>query len=309
VSAAFRFLIQAREKLYNCGILPTLRLNHPVISVGNLTVGGTGKTPLVIALAEAFRERGFRPVILSRGYGRTSRGVIVAGSNWKEVGDEPFLMKQRLVNVPVVVGADRYQAGLAAEKNKLGDLFILDDGFQHRRLHRDVDIVTIDPVEWAAGEALLPRGPWREPKSAAARAHAACVQSINGAAMPSLPIPEFAVHYEVEGIYSGDARVEAESLRQSAVVAFAGIAKPERFFSTLESIGIRPVRCVPFRDHHDYSKREIEGLGGDILITTEKDAVRLGTTTGRTCCYVRISAKIGGLERLISLVMRRLPNV
>jgi len=127
--------------------------------------------------------------------------------------------------------------------------------------------------------------------------------------MPSLPIPEFAVHYEVEGIYSGDARVEAESLRQSAVVAFAGIAKPERFFSTLESIGIRPVKCVPFRDHHDYSKREIDNLGGDILVTTEKDAVRLGTATGLTCCYVRISAKIGDLERLIALVMRRLPNV
>jgi tetraacyldisaccharide 4'-kinase len=309
MSTAFRFFIQAREKLYNSGLLPTLRLNHPVISVGNLTVGGTGKTPLVIALAEAFRERGFHPVILSRGYGRESRGIVIDGSNWKQVGDEPFLMRRRLGDIHIVVGADRYEAGLAAEKNQLGDLFILDDGFQHRRLHRDVDILSIDPVEWAAGEALLPSGPWREPKSAAARAHLACVQDIDGALMPSLPIPAFPVRYEVEGIYSGDARVEAESLKQSALVAFAGIAKPERFFAALETMGIRPAKCVPFRDHHDYSKREIDELGGDTLITTEKDAVRLGWVRGRTCCYVRISAKIADFERLFSLVMGRLPNL
>jgi tetraacyldisaccharide 4'-kinase len=307
MSAAFRFLIQAREKLYNSGILPAFRLNHPVISVGNLTVGGTGKTPLVIALAEAFRERGFRPVILSRGYGRTSRGIVIDGSDWKDVGDEPFLIKRRLGDLHVVVGTGRYEAGLAAEKNQLGDLFILDDGFQHRRLHRDVDILSIDPVEWASGEALLPTGPWREPKSAAARAHFACVQDIDGAAMPELPIPAFAVRYEVEGIYSGNTRVEPETLKRQAVVAFAGVAKPERFFATLEAIGVRPPKCVPFRDHHDYSKREIDNLGGDVLITTEKDAVRLGPTTGRTCCYVRISAKIGDFERLFSLMMGRLP--
>jgi tetraacyldisaccharide 4'-kinase len=280
-----------------------------VISVGNLTVGGTGKTPLVIALAEAFRERGFRPVILSRGYGRTSRGVVIDGSNWKETGDEPFLMKRRLRDVHVVVGADRYQAGIAAERNQLGNLFILDDGFQHRRLHRDVDILAIDPVEWAGGETLLPSGSWREPKSAAARAHLACIQEIEGAVFPSLPIPSFRVRYEVEGVYSEDTRLDDNRLKQSSVVAFAGIAKPDRFFSTLESIGIQPVKCVPFRDHHDYSKREIENLGGDMLVTTEKDAVRLGPISGRTCCYVRISAKIADFERLFSLVMRHLPNL
>ena len=309
MSSAFRFLIQAREKLYDAGILSTLKLNHPVISVGNLTVGGTGKTPLVIALAEAFREKGFRPVILSRGYGRKSRGIIIDGSSWKDTGDEPLLMKRRLGNVHVVVGADRYEAGLTAEKNQLGNLFILDDGFQHRRLHRDVDILAIDPVEWAAGETLLPTGNWREPKSAAMRAHLACVQEVPGTAAPSLSIPMFTVRNEVEGIYSANRRVEAESLKNSAVVAFAGIAKPERFFSTLESIGIHPVRCVSFRDHHEYSKREIDDLGGDTLITTEKDAMRLEGLTTRTCCHVRISAKIADFERLFSLVTGRLPNL
>ncbi len=308
MSAAFRFLIQAREKLYNSGILPTLRLNHPVISVGNVTLGGTGKTPLVIALVETLRDRGFRPVVLSRGYGRTSRGVILDGSGWQEMGDEPFLMKQRLGSVPVVVGADRYEAGLAAEKKNLGNIFILDDGFQHRRLHRDVDIVTIDPVEWAAGEALLPRGHWREPKSAVTRAHVACVQDIPEAAMPSLSIPTFRVRYEIDGIYSGGERVHAESFGSASVVAFAGIAKPKRFFTTLERMGICPTACISFQDHHHYSKREIDTLGGDILITTEKDAVRAATTASRTCFYVRISAKIADLEGFISLIVGRLPN-
>ena len=112
MSSAFRFVLHAREKLYESGILTTMRLNHPVVSVGNLTLGGTGKTPLVIALAEGLRSRGFRPVVLSRGYGRLSRGVLIVGlqeSDWEKWGDEPVLIKQRLANVPVVVGANRAQ--------------------------------------------------------------------------------------------------------------------------------------------------------------------------------------------------------
>ena len=170
MSSAFRFLLQAREKLYKSGILSTFRLNHPVISVGNLTLGGTGKTPLVIALAEQLRNRGFRPVILSRGYGRQSREIVIAESDWELAGDEPCLMTKRLGNVPVVVGAGRYEAGLFAERRQLGDIFILDDGFQHRRLFRDVDIVTVDPKEWQAGEALVPGGRRPGPEKPVGRA-------------------------------------------------------------------------------------------------------------------------------------------
>ena len=308
MSSAFRFVVQARERLYKSGILTTLRLNHPVISVGNLTLGGTGKTPLVIALAEGLRSRGFRPVVLSRGYGRLSRGILVVGSqdsNWEQWGDEPFLIKQRLVNVPVVVGANRYQAGLVAEEKQLGNVFILDDGFQHRRLHRDIDIVTIDPVEWAAGEVLLPTGSWREPKISIERAHAACVQEIPGSVMPQLPIPRFAVRTEAQGIYRAEVLVPAEAFRNRAVVAFAGIAKPERFFVALESLGIHPIKRVRFRDHHHYSASEIDNLGGEMLITTEKDAVRLRTVTDRPYSYLRISAKIPDFEGLMSLILSK----
>jgi tetraacyldisaccharide 4'-kinase len=311
MSSAFRFVLQAREKLYETGILSTMRLRHPVISVGNLTLGGTGKTPLVVALAEGLRDRGLRPVILSRGYGRTSRGILEVGneaSRWEQWGDEPFLMKQRLVDVPVVVGANRYEAGALAERKHLGDIFVLDDGFQHRGLHRDVDLVTVDPVEWNAGEMLLPRGRWREPKRAIERAHAACVQAVDGVQIPDLPIPSFTVRMQIQGVYTGNVAVPSESLKNRAVVAFAGIAKPERFFKALESIGIQPLKCVRFRDHHHYSGRDVARLGGEMLITTEKDAVRLQTATDRPYSYLRIGANIPDFDRLMSLILGRLPK-
>ena len=308
MSKAFRFILHAREKLYESGVFHTQRLNSPVISVGNLTVGGTGKTPLVIALAEGLRDRGFHPVILSRGYGRRSSSVLVAGSDWQESGDEPMLMKQRLGNVPVVVGARRYEAGLLAQQKQLGNIFILDDGFQHRQLHRDVDLVAIDPIEWNAGEDLLPTGRWREPKSSIARAHAACVQEIPGTTVADFEIPSFQVRTEVQGIFNGNTPVSPKYFEGRTVVAFGGIAKPDRFFSTVESIGIHPAKCVRFRDHHRYSAREIENLGGELLLTTEKDAVRLHGVTNRNYSYIRVSAKIPQFEELMKLIISRLPK-
>ena len=309
MSRAFRFLLQARERLYNSGILATVRLNHPVISVGNLTLGGTGKTPLVIALAEQLRDRGLHPVILSRGYRRRSREIVIAGSDWEQAGDEPCLMVRRLGSVPVVVGADRYEAGLLAERQELGNIFILDDGFQHRRLYRDVDIVAIDPVEWARGEALLPTGRWREPKSALERAQAACVQEIPGSPVPLLPIPTFIVRTEIQGLYESDTAVAPQDVKGRSVIAFAGIAKPERFFAAVESLGIRPARCISFPDHHPYSHRDIEKLRAEVLITTEKDAVRLNRRGFRNFVHLRISAKIPDFEQLMKLIFERLPKL
>jgi tetraacyldisaccharide 4'-kinase len=308
VSIAFRFLLQAREKLYTAGILSTVRLNHPVVSVGNLTLGGTGKTPLVIALAQGLKSRGLRPVILSRGYRRQSREIVIAGNDWQKAGDEPCLMAQRLDDVPVVVGADRYEAGLHAEHHNLGNIFLLDDGFQHRRLYRDFDIVTVDPAEWNAGEALLPTGRWREPKDAIERAHAACVQETAGTEMLSLPIPTFIVRTQVEGLFKKDAPFSETHLKGRAIVAFAGIAKPQRFFDTLRSIGVNPERTASFADHHAYSRRDIERLGGDVLVTTEKDAVRLAGRDFPDFVYLRISAKIPNFDQLLNLILERLPK-
>jgi tetraacyldisaccharide 4'-kinase len=309
VSTAFRFLLQAREKLYTAGILATMRLDHPVVSVGNLTLGGTGKTPLVIALAEGLKSRGWRPVVLSRGYRRQSREILIAGSDWLQAGDEPCLMAQRLQNMPVVVGADRYQAGRFAERQNLGNIFLLDDGYQHRRLHRDVDIVAVDPAEWSAGESLLPTGRWREPKSAIARAQAVCVQEVPGAEIPSFSMPTFPVRTHIEGLFKNQAPFSETHLRGLTVVAFAGIAKPQRFFETLRSIGINPIRTVEFADHHAYSHRDLERLGGDVLVTTEKDAVRLAGRDFPDFVYLRISAKIPNFEQLLNLIQERLSKL
>lgn len=164
MSSVFRILLHTRDRLYKSGVFPTHRLHHPVISIGNLTLGGTGKTPLVIALANRMREEGFRPVVLSRGYRRTTKGCLIVSRgdgpvvSWQESGDEPFLIARRASGVPVVVGADRFEAGRLAEQNDLGNVFLLDDGFQHRGLYRNVDLVTVDPVEWSEDESFCHAG-------------------------------------------------------------------------------------------------------------------------------------------------------
>jgi len=309
LSHIFRALIKARNRLYETGVLGTHRLNHPVISVGNLTTGGTGKTPLVIALAAEFRDMGYRPVVLSRGYRRTSRGIVVVSRGegpvveWEKAGDEPFLMAVRLPEVAVVVGSDRYKAGLLAEAERLGDLFILDDGFQHRRLHRDVDIVAIDAEEWTAGEALLPGGRWREPKSALVRAHAACVLASGNFPAPLLPIPSFGVHMTVDGLIRNGTPTPVDSLRGKPIAAFAGIAKPDRFFNTLKSLGLEPARTESFPDHHSYRAQDIKLPADHVHITTEKDAIRL---PAGDFYFLRISANIPRFNELRDLILTRI---
>ena len=311
MTAPFRLAVQIRDRLYRSGILRARRLDHPVISIGNLTVGGTGKTPLTILLAETFHEEGYKPVILSRGYRRQSKGTVVVSRgegplvSWKEAGDEPYLMALRLSGTAaVVVGESRHAAGLVAQRENLGNLFLLDDGFQHRQLHRDVDIVTVDPTEWLGAETLLPLGRWREPRSAITRAHAACVQDVPAMPPLDLPIPQFKVTNVVSGVYFRGERVPVEDLHGKSIAAFAGIAKPERFFKTLEGLGLHIDQRVSFRDHHSFTDADLRGLQGDVPITTEKDNVRL---EGRGDFFtLRVSANIAELEALKTLILKRI---
>ena len=310
MSRLFRMIVNTRSRLYESGVLPTYQLSHPVISVGNLTAGGTGKTPLVIELARQFRNLGYRPVILSRGYRRRTHGIVVVGHGrgpevaWQNAGDEPFLMAVRLRDVAVVVGSDRYRAGLRAEGEGLGDLFILDDGFQHRRLHRDFDLLSIDPVEWHGDERLLPSGFWREPREALGRAHAACVQYSETTTTPELPIPAFTVDIVVDGLVRDGKTTSPESLAGQKIAAFAGIAKPERFFRTLEAIGLAPATRKAFPDHHSYRVGDLDSIGDGIRITTEKDAVRLPPGD---FYFLRVSANIRRFEALRDLIAARIP--
>jgi tetraacyldisaccharide 4'-kinase len=311
VTAPFRLAVQIRDRLYRSGILRARRLDHSVISIGNLTVGGTGKTPLTILLAETFHAEGYKPVILSRGYRRKSKGTVIVSRGegplvpWQDAGDEPYLMSRRLVGkAAVVVGESRYAAGVVAQTEHLGNLFLLDDGFQHRQLYRDVDIVTVDPAEWLGAETLLPMGRWREPKSAIARAHAACVQDVPGQPELSLPIPQFKVTNTVSGFFCRGEKIRIAELHGKSITAFAGIAKPERFFKTLEGLGLNIDQRVSFPDHHRFSDGDLRGLYGDVRITTEKDAVRLEDRGD--FFTLRVSANIAELEGLKTLILKRI---
>jgi tetraacyldisaccharide 4'-kinase len=308
---AFGLLVAVRNSLYDRGILTTNRLSHPVISVGNLTTGGTGKTPLVISLAGALRDAGFRPVVLSRGYRRQTSAMLVVSTGsgplvpWTESGDEPFLIARRVPGAAVVVGADRYRAGLLAESKDLGNLFILDDGFQHRRLFRNVDLVTLDPQDWQTGERLLPLGHWREPRTALSRASAVLIPRTTDP-LRAIPVPTFAIETVTEGIYRNNELVPLNTARGARVTAFAGIAKPDRFFKTLEGLGLDVERTVRFRDHHPYTPDDLAGMGLGVKITTEKDALKLEAFADPNLLHVRISARVPEIERLLALVRAKL---
>jgi tetraacyldisaccharide 4''-kinase len=264
--------VRIRNGLYDRGVLRPRRLAGPVVSVGNLSVGGSGKTPFVLLLGELLKQRGTKFDILSRGYGRQSKGVRIvdpAGSP-REFGDEPLLLARRL-GVPVIVGEDRYQAGLASEQKFGPQLHLLDDGFQHRALARDFDIVLVTPED--GRDRLLPDGRLREPLSSLARADA--VVLTGGATADRLPLSGNLVWRAKRGILP-------QNIPEKPIV-FCGIARPKNFLLQLRTAGIEPVAEAFYRDHHAYSEQDIRDLiklreqsdaGG--FVTTEKDAINLG---------------------------------
>lgn len=271
-SSLFGAVVRGRNALYDRGFIPQRKLAGPVISVGNLSVGGAGKTPFLILLGELLTTRGIAFDVLSRGYGRKSKGVraVDPGGLPEEFGDEPLLIARRL-QCPVFVGEDRWEAGRAAEE-KLGLRFhLLDDGFQHRALARDFDIVLVTPED--ARDRLLPAGRLREPLAALRRADAVVLSS--GAAPDAFPLEDKLVWRVRRGILPREVPPHP--------VAFCGIARPQGFFLQLRKAGIEPAAEAVFRDHHAYRERDIHDLralaaenraGG--FVTTEKDAVNLG---------------------------------
>jgi tetraacyldisaccharide 4'-kinase len=272
-----------RNTLFDRGALSSRRLEQPVVSVGNLSAGGAGKTPFVIALGEQLKARGIRFDVLSRGYGRKTRGVLVVESdgNAADFGDEPLLIARRL-GVPVIVGESRYDAGRVAEQKFQPQLHILDDGFQHRSLARDFDIVLLTERDF--DDRMLPSGRLREPLSSLQRADAVVLPR-------DVSTQDFSVHdLEVENFARQGKlvwRMHREIVVPSAPAApvvFCGIARPQQFFAQVRTAGIVPAVEVEFRDHHAYDRRDIERLlamrgklraGG--FLTTEKDEVNLGS--------------------------------
>ncbi len=269
-----------RNRRIENGSEPVRRLCWPVISVGNLSTGGAGKTPLTIALAKALTQRGLRVDVLSRGYGRQSKlaaRVDPAGTA-EQFGDEPLLIACE-TGVPVYVGAQRFDAGLLAEADapdvRDRAVHLLDDGFQHRQLNRDVDVLLLNGQDWE--DSLLPAGNLREPLRAA-----------NRASVIATPADDPALETKLRGWgWQGPIlwlhRIMQVPPVDGAVVAFCGIARPQQFFAGLEAAGLHLAARIAFPDHHRYTAADCarlasaaQGAHATALITTGKDQVRLG---------------------------------
>ena len=273
LSALYGAGIGVRNRLYDRGTFRARRLQAPVLSVGSISAGGAGKTPFVIMLGELLKQRGITFNVISRGYGRKTKGVLLvdpAGTP-QEFGDEPLLIAHEL-GVPVIVGEDRYQAGRFAEEKFGLQAHLLDDGFQHRRLARDFDVVLVTQRD--LHDTLLPTGRLREPLSSLARASA--LVFMDGASSDGIAVR--AGQYVWRVIRS---IVAPET--KDACFAFCGIARPENFFAELGNAGVRVAGTRAFPDHHAYTARDVESLfkqgqesGATAFITTEKDAVNLG---------------------------------
>jgi tetraacyldisaccharide 4'-kinase len=294
----YELVMRIRARAYAAGLLAVRTLGRPVISVGNLTVGGTGKTPAVAMLAHYFLARGKRVAVLSRGYGGSSRreAVVSDGASIflspREAGDEPYLLASTVPGLMVVVGADRYRAGTLAMDRLAPDLFILDDGFQHLRLARDLDILLLDCRNPFGNGRTLPAGLLREPRSAGERAdliiHTRCSGAEEADCFPEKLSCRAFHHLAGAAPLTGGERRPFDLLKGLKGVACAGIADPPSFFRDLEEEGLTLAAALSFPDHCRYDGDEVERIreamlnsSADYVIMTEKDGVKLKPRAGQ----------------------------
>jgi tetraacyldisaccharide 4'-kinase len=297
----YEVAVRARIVAYERGLLKTYRLRAPVISVGNLTVGGTGKTPCVAFIARALRDAGYTTAILSRGYRRRTRGRVEV-SNEKEIlcsphesGDEPYLLAQSCPGVSVIVEEDRYAAGRWLEQRAPISAFLLDDAFQHLRLARDLNLLLVDATEPFAEAKMVPFGRLREPLAGVRRADAVVVtrsdrafdrallvKTIESYARPNTSI--FFARHEMTRLrrLAGEQAIPLADFAQKSVAAISGVARPGRFIEDLQKGGMRIVLRRDFEDHHRYTAKEFieivdsaRSAMAEAVIVTEKDAANL----------------------------------
>jgi len=321
LSLVYRGAIFLRDAAYRLGLFRSRRLPVKVISVGNITLGGTGKSPAALNIASLFLSRGRRPLVLSRGYGRRDERTIEVVSDGssgtilgpERAGDEPAMMAARLPRVPVVVGSDRYQAGRTAIDSFHPDVIVLDDGYQHRRLLRDLNIVLVDAADPFGNSKLFPAGILREPLDALRRADIVLITRVNSASSldqlkrtigrhTGAPIMTArTVPADLVDIRTGKTRTP-DRLRGSRVFAFAGIARPEAFFSLLRSLGAEVMAVREYPDHYRYTRSDLADLvaaaadgHAQMIMTTEKDAVRLRDLLPEGVWALRVELEV--LER------------
>ncbi len=300
LSVFYALTIRLRHMFYAIGVFRQQSLALKVISVGNITLGGTGKTPTVIQIAGLLLKNQRHPVVISRGYGRENESDIVVVSDGRNIladaesgGDEPVLISSVLSGVPVVVGSDRYKAAVFAQQKFNTDTVVLDDGFQHIRLKRDLDIVLVDAVDPFGNGKLFPAGVLREPLTALRRAHVVLItgsdkeeglEELKRVIRRNTKARIFTarqVPANITDITSGDTRPHT-ALRGTSVLAFSGIARPASFTTLLRTLGADIRAEITYPDHHAYNKSELTALfqkaadaKASMIVTTDKDAVKL----------------------------------
>lgn len=280
-----------RRKLYAAGVFSAARIGAPVVVVGNITAGGGGKTPLVLALAEELRRRGWTPGIAARGYGGKFSGVLRVQTNtpWEQCGDEPLLLRRRLGmggKGEVCVCKNRARAAAALAENGC-DVVICDDGLQHYGLARDMEICAVNAEFGLGNGLLLPAGPLRE----SPRRLDKCAPAVCGKGAFWHP-RAFAVEIKTDGFFSvsdWNSPVSAAEFAGKKAAALAGIAAPGRFFDSLRREGVFPAREYPLSDHKKMPKKQLSALPEDVVLTTEKDAVKY-SGADRRLYFLRMSA-------------------
>ncbi|MEN6465452.1 MAG: tetraacyldisaccharide 4'-kinase [Syntrophaceae bacterium] len=320
ISVFYSLALSLRNFCFKSGFFKTRRLGCKVISIGNITVGGTGKTPMAIMIAEFLKSKGFRPAVLSRGYGGESTGKTNIVSDGKQLfgtpdqaGDEPCLIAGILEDVPVLTNADRYAAGKIAVEKLGADVLILDDGFQHRCLHRDIDIALLDAARPFGNGFVLPRGPLREQPGSLERADLLVLTRSDSDSVPceTMLRKQFPRKKIVRARHEPECVVDHSTgedrpvsfISGKRVAAFCGIAGPGSFRALIEKLGGELVFFKEFPDHHRYTPQDIDYLIGksrdkspDIVLTTDKDRIKLGNAGFPGLFTLRIKMEIDNPE-------------
>jgi tetraacyldisaccharide 4'-kinase len=328
LSLLYGAAMSTRSALYRRQTFRADRVAAPVISVGNITTGGTGKSPLVAWIARELSNRGRRVCILTRGYGRSNQHQRVVVSDGQEIlsdvahaSDEPMMLAEALRGrAAIVCDADRVSAATWAIENLNSDVLILDDGFQHQRISRDLDIVTVDATNPFGNGWLLPAGDLREPVGGLRRANC-IVTTRTGAVEPTdlyerlaeltdAPILKSRTAVTAIRALNPTQPIDEHFLRNTALAAFCGIGNPNAFFEQLRNEGLNVQYTAAFRDHHVYSQTDIDHLtresrehGAQVLLTTTKDAVKLRELRFELPCYVvETEMEIARADKLLSLI-------
>ena len=283
--------VALRRLAYRRQWLNSHRLPVPVILIGNLTVGGTGKTPLVLWVTDFLRRQGYRPGIVTRGYGGKAHDwprSVTGDSDPFEVGDEPVLLA-RHSGCPVVAGPDRSAAGKLLLANNDCDMIVGDDGLQHYRLQRDLEVLVVDAARGFGNGRCLPAGPLREPGS---RRREADLTVCNGGPCTGGQVMDL-VPGPVVSLRNPEITRELSELRRQRVTGVAGIGNPKRFFELLRSGGLH-LDELPYPDHHPFSREDVESWPPGPVIMTEKDAVKCAGFARDDCWYLPVAPRLDG---------------